>query len=296
MKPLYWDAINPFTGQPFTWDDPNLYWGDPAYYLEPGDPGFVPYPNPNQPPEKPPRMKRQAYYPSRAAEQILWLENFRNKLAGYQTVLGLSALQVAAAIADARWLVYLLGSWLPAVRSFAPACTDAANAAQSGSGQAVMVLPVFTAPALPPADGTLPAVVPVLPGALDRIFALVATIKDASGYLDSIGADLGLIGAQQSGPDYATLQPKLDLKLQASSVFIGWGWQGYSAFLDQLEIQVDRGTGAGWTMLTWDTTPDYTDTTPFPATPTKWKYRAIYRVDDAQVGLWSDVKEVVVGG
>jgi hypothetical protein len=49
-------------------------------------------------------------------------------------------------------------------------------------------------------------------------------------------------------------------------------------------------------MLTWDTTPDYTDTTPFPATPTKWKYRAIYRVADAQVGLWSGVKEVVVGG
>lgn len=43
MKPLLWDAINPFTGQPFTWDDPNLRWGSPATYLEPGDPGFVPY-------------------------------------------------------------------------------------------------------------------------------------------------------------------------------------------------------------------------------------------------------------
>jgi len=239
--------------------------------------------------------KRQAYYPCRAAEQILWLENFRNKVAAYQTVLGLSALQVAAAIADARWLVYLLGSWLPAVRSFAPACTDAANAAQAGTGN-TMVLPVFTPPNLPPVDGTLPAVVPVLPGALDRVFALVATIKDTSGYTEAVGADLGLVGAQQSGPDYATLQPRLEHKVQAASVFIGWGWQGFSAYLDQLELQVDRGTGAGWTMLTWDTTPDYTDTTPFPATPTKWKYRAIYRVADTQVGLWSDVKEVVVGG
>lgn len=43
MKPLLWDAINPFTGKPFTWDDPNLRWGSPSYYLEPGDPGFVPY-------------------------------------------------------------------------------------------------------------------------------------------------------------------------------------------------------------------------------------------------------------
>jgi hypothetical protein len=25
----------------------------------------------------------------------------------------------------------------------------------------------------------------------------------------------------------------------------------------------------------------------FPAAPAKWTYRAIYRVNDAQVGLWS---------
>src|SRR5438045_3210723 len=24
------------------WDDPNFYWGEPAYLLEPGDPGYVP--------------------------------------------------------------------------------------------------------------------------------------------------------------------------------------------------------------------------------------------------------------
>ena len=82
--------------------------------------------------------------------------------------------------------------------------------------------------------------------------------------------------------------------MQAGTVFIGWGWQGFSAFLDLLELQVDRGTG--WGPLASDTTPDYTDTTAFPATPAKWKYRAIYRVGDATVGLWSDVKEVLVGG
>ena len=43
MKPLLWNAINPITGTPFTFGDPNLRWGEPSYYLEPGDPGFVPY-------------------------------------------------------------------------------------------------------------------------------------------------------------------------------------------------------------------------------------------------------------
>ena len=49
MKPLFWDMINPLTGQPFKWDDPNLRYG---YYLEPGDPGFVPYPGMEPPPKK----------------------------------------------------------------------------------------------------------------------------------------------------------------------------------------------------------------------------------------------------
>lgn len=43
MKPLHWGEINPLTNTPFLWGDPNLFWGSPSYYLEPGDPGFVPY-------------------------------------------------------------------------------------------------------------------------------------------------------------------------------------------------------------------------------------------------------------
>ena len=74
---------------------------------------------------------------------------------------------------------------------------------------------------------------------------------------------------------------------------IEWGWGGFGAFLDQCELQVDRGSG--WQVLTYDTTPGYTDSTPHPAPPAKWKYRAIYRVDDAQVGLWSDEVSVTVG-
>jgi hypothetical protein len=37
---------------------------------------------------------------------------------------------------------------------------------------------------------------------------------------------------------------------QGNAVLVGWGWQGNSAFLDLLEIQVDRGDGKGWVFLT----------------------------------------------
>ena len=59
MKPLHWDAINPFTGTPFTWDDPNLkFINDIGMYLEPGDPGFVPYPSSTPSPAQPKPKKR----------------------------------------------------------------------------------------------------------------------------------------------------------------------------------------------------------------------------------------------
>jgi len=41
-------------------------------------------------------------------------------------------------------------------------------------------------------------------------------------------------------------------------------------------------------LLATDPTPDYTDITPWLATPTKWKYSTIYRVNDQQVGRWSN--------
>src|SRR5439155_9826314 len=101
----------------------------------------------------------------------------------------------------------------------------------------------------------------------------------------AIGQDLGLIGADIT-LDLTTLKPILDVTLQAAHPNIGWTKQG----LDGLEILVDRGTGA-FGFLAFDTMPDYLDTAPLPAPGTSavWKYKAIYRLADEQIGQWSDV-------
>jgi hypothetical protein len=44
-----------------------------------------------------------------------------------------------------------------------------------------------------------------------------------------------------------------------------------------------------------DTTPNYIDTEPFPATAAKWTYRAMYYVGDSPVGQWSDPVSINVG-
>jgi hypothetical protein len=59
---------------------------------------------------------------------------------------------------------------------------------------------------------------------------------------------------------------------------------------------VDRADAKGFVDLAYDTTPGYTDTQPLPAAPVKWKYRAIWRVGDEQVGLWSEEVSITVGG
>jgi len=295
MRPLHWNEINPLTGTPYTYDDPNVRWG---FVLEPGDAGFTLYATaPISPKPKIKPMKRQLYYPTAAGQQIQWLNNLVAKLAGHAPVLGVSAPVCAACIADARWIIYILGSWLPAVRAWNKACTEAAALAQSPDGPNVMTLPVFVPPPLPeadPAPGGLPAVVPVAEGALERIFSLVQVIKEAPGYDASIGQDLGLIGAADTGPDYNTLQPVLKASVTAAGVRLLWGWEGFSEWLDLCELQEDRGSG--WETLLHDTAPNYTDPTPHPAPLTKWKYRAIHRAGETRVGQWSQEVSVAVGG
>ena len=233
-------------------------------------------------------MKRNAYYPSRQADQLVWLANFANKLPGAAAPLGLPATTVTAAVADCGWLIYVLQVWLPAVRNWAQSGTDAANEAQTGAGAAPQVLPVFTTPPLPA------GITPVVSGALNRIFALVQQIKDNSDCTDTIATNLGIVGGGQTPPDLTQVQPALDTSISGNLVTVIWGWGGNSAYLDACEIWVDRGDGKGFVLLTIDTTPGYTDTQPFPANPVRWTYKAIYRLNDAQVGLWSNPVGVTV--
>lgn len=283
MKIAYWDSG-------LRWDDPNLRWGNPAYLLEPGDPGYVPPPDLPTPTKKTKRMRRTNYYPLRQADQVIWLTNFCNKIAGYAAVLGLTPAQVSAVQAECSWLSYVLQTWLPAVRTWNMACTDAVTEAQTGPGLAAQILPVFTAPALPT------DVVPVPPGALTRVFALIQTMKDSGKVTEAIGTDLGILGAPVNLPDLATLQPLIKVRALTTGVEIDWGWAGHSDVLDALLIQVDRGDGQGWRLLVHDTTPRYQDTTPLPPALTRWQYRAVYIKDDAQVGQWSATVNVTVGG
>lgn len=232
-------------------------------------------------------MARSNYISSTDDGFAAQLQTFRNAIGGYATTLGVSAAQVTAQAADADYFSYVLELqklMLASSRQW----TGWKDIIRGGGNPPPTGGPV--APVFPT------AVPPVAPGVEARFRALVKQIKANTNYNSSIGDALGIEGAQQSGPDFATLAPRLDPSVSGGRVFVDWGWQGYSAFLDQCEIQVDRGDGKGLVLLAIDTTPGYVDTAPLPAAPTKWTYQAIYRVEDNRVGQWSAPASVPVGG
>ena len=266
----------------FRLDDPNSYWGNPSYQLEPGDPGYVdPNPLASAKNKRKKPMIHNYYYPKRQPEQIVWLINYAGKVPGYATVLGFVAAFGTATAADALWVVYVLQNWWPDTKSWGTACSKAVTDVQTGTAAGTLVLPVFTAPALPGTVTAQPA------GALTRIFAAVQQMKASTKMTDAIAADLGIVGSTQTPPDLTTLQPVITASLTNGHAYIGWDWGGNSQYLDSCEIWVDRNDGKGWGLLTIDTTPNYTDTTALPATPAKWSYKATYRVGENQAGVWS---------
>ncbi len=89
-------------------------------------------------------------------------------------------------------------------------------------------------PALPAKAAGFPPAPPA--GILTRFLALAKSVKNNKNYTVAIGTALGLEGAEQIGPDMATVQPDLTAKIMGNTVVIPWGWGGNGAYLDLCEM------------------------------------------------------------
>lgn len=217
------------------------------------------------------------------AAQLL---TFKNNIGPYATALGVTPAQITAQAADADYFNYVVTCQ-----------ATMAGCAQQWTAWRELLRSGGT----PPPDGVpQPPVLPTTVAAVGlgveiRFRALVQQIKTHPGYNPGIGQILGVEGAEITGPNLNTIQPDFDVATRGGEVRINWTWMGFVDFLDAIEIQVDRGDGKGFVFLTIDSTPGYVDTEPFPAAPVKWTYRAIFRVGDKRVGVWSKPVVVTVG-
>jgi len=229
-------------------------------------------------------MSKSYYLPSDDNGKAAWLNNLAGKLPTYQAALGLLQADVTGAAADAAFFAYALNAQTQ-VAAYSQQWTAYKNAARNGSDPALGLAPVAPVFAAPPAA--------VAPGIIGRATALVARIKVAPGYTDSIGQALQLIGADRI-VDVNTLKPVLDVELDAGQVNLSWLKQG----MDGLELWVDRGDTKGFLFLAIDSSPNYTDIAamPAPGQSALWKYKGIYLQADQRVGQWSDVVSIPVAG
>ena len=156
-------------------------------------------------------MPKAYYLPATDAGRLPWLNNFAIKLPSYSTVLGLNAGDVASVTADAAFFSYVLNSQLQ-IAAYAQQWTAYKNLARDGGAVSIITAPV--APVL----GVAPAL--VNPGIFTRVKTMVARIRVAPGYTDSIGQALQIIGADHT-VDLTTVKPVITAQLDAGQVDIG---------------------------------------------------------------------------
>ena len=226
-------------------------------------------------------MSKAPYMPKDDAGKGPWLSNFAQKLPEHSDAVGVTPGEEASVAADNTFWAYVYDAQNQ-IKQNAQEWTAYKNGLRNGPSIGTVPTPPTLAPA--PAE--------VAADIFGRIASLAARIKKHPGYTESIGQDLSIIGAEQT-IDFENLKPGIKLSLKAGHPNVGWTKQG----MDGVEIWVDRGSGT-FAFLAIDTVPDYLDTAPLPAPGASavWKYKAIYRLSDEQVGQWSDVAAISVMG
>ncbi len=232
------------------------------------------------------KMKRQVYFPSRIGDQVNWLDNYSVKLPIHGAALGVIAGDITASVNDAKYANYVLGTWLSAVRNFSPSTTDAVDDVLTGAGSSAVVLPTFSAPALPA------GVTAALPGTLNRIFALIAKMKLAAGYTEAIGTDLGAVGSQET----EKAMPKFlaDMLQGSGCQCVKLTFYKYTHM--GVYIESRRGANGVWEFLAIDTESPYEDQRPLlvAGQPEVREYRMRFWDKGTPNGDWTDVVKVTV--
>ena len=217
------------------------------------------------------------------------METTRDNLGGFLGTLGMLATDplVVQQAADATYWRSLL-NLQKTIQQFGVALTDWKKYERDGGPVAIAT------PALPVLPPGFAASVP--PGIVTRYRFFANWLKAQPNYTPAIGLALAIEGAHSSAPDVTAVKPAITLKISGGAVLVGWSFQGLRDVVSMLAIHCDRHDGKGRNLVTHDTTPNYTDTTPFPATPTVWTYDATWMIGDALVGQTSNPVSITVGG
>ncbi len=226
-------------------------------------------------------MKRQDYWPRNDAARVLFLQNIVTKMANYLTALQItgaeqSFINLAAAVAQSVCM------YQDQSKKFTKDWSALKKSMFDGDpNEAAPVWPKWNGPATAPVGLTI--------GIETKIREIVRRWKSAPGYTLPIGLDLGIVG-EELNINPAIQKPELEVRMNGGRPEIDWNKQ----HMEALELEVDRGAGSQ--LLTIVTSGSTVDEHPLPAPGQSavWTYRAIYRLNNQRVGLWSDPVQIAV--
>ena len=227
-----------------------------------------------------------SYFPSTEAARIVWVINYRDKIAVHGPTVGLGAEDIATTQRELDHYIWMHRDWHPPIQDFAKASTTYRDHMSSGSG---------TVPQPPPLLSFIPIPPPApLPGILTRLFAQVARIKNSLGCNDYIMNELGIIAVADTTeypwPDFSlTFEHGPDLH----RVRITFTKRGH----DGVWIE-SRNNGGEWVALGVDNAKPHYDIRPLidPATPEVREYRLRWWDKGEPNGEFSPIQKIVVGG
>ena len=227
-------------------------------------------------------MKKR-FIPDGDQAKVGFIVNLGAKMPDHAATLSITPAEVTSVQADAAMFKYLM-DMQEAYKTNKQEVTRYKNILRDGPlGTPLGVVPV--APTLPVAP------VAVSAGIFVRISQLAMRIKGNPAYNEAIGEDLGIVGDEQV-IDITNLQPVLKHRLDGDRAMILWK----KGPAESIDIYVDRKDGLGFVYLANDSHPDYLDTFPVPAgvQTAVWDYKAVYSINDEQVGQFSDPMPVTV--
>ncbi len=231
-------------------------------------------------------MKKSNYVPSDEAGKELWLKNFSAKLTKYAAKYGIVANEVTDMVQSSAYITYI-NDYHQQFKEYLKEVTEYKKEVYGGNkmNNIPSVVPQ------PPVFNQVPAVVPA--AVFDRAISIGNRILAHTKYTTADGTDLGIEVAPKAERIVDTKNAKPEISLQlidGGRPEIIWKRNG----LDALEIWVDRSDGKGFVFCEIDLKPNFTDEHMLPTQPELWRYKAIYRVDNKQVGKWSDIVSIAV--
>ena len=242
---------------------------------------------------------KQSYMAHDDAGRQAWLHNYATKINSYAALLGIAAADVTQVENDdTDWAKML--AYQEALKEYKHSITTYKDHLKRMVHTSTPLTPLVAAPALPVFSATFK------PDIFGRVAKQVQNLKSNKNYSDTIGKDLGIIGADPyptptGGSTLPTertaeLKPIFKIKLnKGNHPWIKWE-KGHT---HALRMMVDRGDGKGFVLVTVATHHTYTDMFSLPAAGATaiWKYKGIYldKHEDEE-GQWSEVAQITVTG